>query len=303
MTQQAAQDVDRVAADDGGAWSLLGYMYQLLGTAGYASQLLLRGPTADNRAMAATIVVELEAAGQDAQVQTDGRTELIQFKYSSSGDDISPADLAEILTTFETSERNLSHNHDDVQWVLATNREIGNSAANLLAGRADGIHPNTSPQHRITITRLRSRLTIRSFAFLDFQRQLSNHAKLFGVLDDSELPRRVMGFMIETVALPRGSRTVRQADLDALLAGYPLPKKIRCVDCKLVRQADLKEIARLQQGPLLEESITREQITSLLTRPDVALAAVTGPGGQAKLCRFYGRSTTCMIRSSVLQEL
>src|SRR5687767_13453253 len=122
--------------NDGGAWSLAGYIYQLLGSA--AERVRLDdGPAA--AAGDASLRFFLEQHGQDAAVDDERSARLVQFKYSQGARPIQPAELAQILLGLEKSSK-LVRGKANVRWQLVTNRPFSPTAERYfgVAGQASG---------------------------------------------------------------------------------------------------------------------------------------------------------------------
>jgi hypothetical protein len=96
--------------NDGGVVAITGFLYQLLGTAGGLATTLKKDPVA---------VVRLEPAGEDALFLLNGGATLVQFKNSATQDELTPGDLADILTKLE-----LHSDSTAVNWRLVTNRTL-----------------------------------------------------------------------------------------------------------------------------------------------------------------------------------
>jgi hypothetical protein len=209
--------------NDGGAWSLAGYIYQLLGSA--AERISLDdAPSAP--AGEASVRFFLEQHGQDAAVDDGRSTRLVQFKYSQSARPIQPKELAEILLALEKSSRQ-ARGYAGVGWQLVTNRPPSPTAERHLdvARRA-----NASRKHRVTrsvkespvqvIARLGRRLDVTRRALDEFQSSLQAAAAAFGVEDDG-VAGRVLD-LLQTVATKAvGRREVSLRALNQALAGYP----------------------------------------------------------------------------------
>lgn len=141
-------------SNDGGAWSLLGYLYQLLGSAivSLDSKETTPGET--------DAIIEVEEHGQDTTVTLAREIRLIQFKHSEGEYDIAPKELAAILETLEASEKAIDRRGKKVTWLLQTNRGLSPVAERAFYAKPLGNVGTTKPATIKTIQRLGNRLTI-----------------------------------------------------------------------------------------------------------------------------------------------
>ena len=126
--------------NDAGHDALAGFLFQILGSASLAAELLGQ-PSDDDAGINATFaVVKLESHGQDAEVvSTEGgaqRTrQLVQFKYSGTPTKypIEPHGLIEILEGFRESESRANQIKTlPTTFHLATNRQLTDSAQKIV---------------------------------------------------------------------------------------------------------------------------------------------------------------------------
>ena len=275
-------------SNDGGAWSLAGYIYQLLGSA--AERISLDdAPSAP--AGEASVRFFLEQHGQDAAVDDGRSNRLVQFKYSQSARPIQPKELAEILLALEKSSKQ-ARGYAGVAWQLVTNRPPSPTAERHLdvARRA-----NVSRKRRLTrsvkespghvIARLGSRLDVTRRDLDEFQSSLQAAAAAFGVEDDGVVGRVLD--LLQTVATKAvGRREVSLRALNQALAGYPNPKSIRLRDCQCDMRAALESAVQAQEGFILRDAVERRGLQPLLAQR-AALAIVYGPGGCGKTLSLF----------------
>lgn len=261
-------------SNDGGSWALLGFLYQLLGSAAVSLQ---------RRSVRSGDInadfVQIERHGQDLVGHSRTQTNLVQFKYSETGRDIGPAELARILKAFERSAQQV---HGKTIWILKTNRPLNQKAIDFLRGKT----PKKGRDRKValTIRKWNRRFRFTQSDLSDFRNDLIRRARDFGVDDLPRVPQRVVGFLNEIASKPEGQRQIEEAALDAALAGYDRPLSINAADfdCRRRLQDGLAEIAKHSRGPELSEAIPRSSVGKLLQEPTIALAVVWGPGGSGK---------------------
>ena len=122
---KSAGDSPSSPLDDGGARSLAGYVYQMVGSAS-ERVTLVDAPTETEVETSARFFVEQH--GQDALSTDVTGVRLIQFKYSQDARPIKPSELAEILLTLEKSGKEVRRKWA-VHWRLITNRPLSATAA------------------------------------------------------------------------------------------------------------------------------------------------------------------------------
>jgi len=273
---------------DGGAWSLAGYIYQLLGSA--ANRISL-----DDDAFApdgeASVRFFLEQYGQDATVDDGSSTRLVQFKYSQRARPIQPAELAEILLALERSSRQVV-GKKAVRWQLVTNRQPSPTANRSLrlGGRAVSSRtrrPSRSKKepNADVIARLGGRLDWQHSDLDEFRSSLKKAANAFGV-DDLGVAGRVLELLQSVAGKAVDHREVSLVALKRALAGYPNPKSIRLRDCQDDMRLALESSVQDQGGIALGDAVDRRGIQSLLSER-AALAIVYGPGGTGKTLALF----------------
>lgn len=275
-------------SNDGGAWSLGGYIYQLLGSADERVRAV-EAPSAI--AGESSVRVLLEQHGQDAAVDDGRTTRLVQFKYSQSARPIQPAELAEILAALEKSSKQVARSAA-VRWQLVTNR-LPSPAAERSLRRAEGT--TASRRRRASrsgkestgqvIDRLGHRLDVLRRDLDEFQSSLHSAAAAFGV-DDDGVAGRVLE-LLQTIAVKApGRREVTVEALRRVLAGYPNPKSIRLRDCRGDLRSALESAAQVRGGLVPRDIVERRGLNALLAQP-AALAIVYGPGGCGKTLSLF----------------
>lgn len=206
--------------NDGRAWSLAGYIYQLLGSA--AERVRLDEPSSAPGGEA-SVRVFLEQHGQDAAVDDGSNTRLVQFKYSQSARPIQPAELAEILLALEKSSKQVAPSAR-IRWQLVTNRPFSPTAERYfgVAGRASG-----SRKRRVSrsaeafpaqvIVGLGRRLDVLRRDLDELQSSLLEAANAFGV-DDEGVAGRVLDLLQSVAAKAVDRREVSLRALNRALA-------------------------------------------------------------------------------------
>lgn len=275
-------------SNDGGAWSLAGYIYQLLGSA--AERVTLDEPLSAPGEEASARVF-LEQHGQDAAVDDGSTLRLVQLKYSQSARPIQPAELAEILLALERSSKQAAASAK-VRWQLVTNRPLSPTAERSYraAGRTIGSRKRRASRSKKesaaqVIARLRGRLDVFRRDLDQFQSSLQAAANTFGV-DDDGVAERVLGLLQAIAVKAPDRREVSLAALNRALAGYPNPRSIRLKDCKGDMRSALESAVRAQEGFLLRHAVERRGIQPLLAQ-HAALAIVYGPGGCGKTLSLF----------------
>jgi hypothetical protein len=267
-----------VVSNDGGAWSLLGYMYQLVGSAALRVSLE-RGEINAGEASARIVVEEV---GQDAIVIAGQNVRLVQFKHSASERPISPSELADVLRTLNESQEALPGAPQYVKWVLQTNRPLSTMSEQILAGRLHRGKHRVSREALKTIETLGPRLTKERHTFKDFEGKLLASARRFGVDDSTRVADSVTALLERVVQKPPGQRIVRLDDVEAALSGFPEPLSIRGTECAARLGQSLAELAAELGHVDLNLVVPRTEIVELLAREEGALAVVIGPGGCGK---------------------
>jgi len=256
----------------------LGYLYQLLGSASIRVSLE-EGEIATGDTNA--VIVEIEEHGQDAIIHDNNTLRLIQFKHSQSARDISPDELAHLLTTFEQSEVNASA-ETAVEWILQTNRSLSATSEALLNGTPPGKKTRTKASALEKIRRLGARLRIEQHTLHDFEDRLRDRAMRFGIDDITKVTDGVIGLLHRTVVKPKGQRQLKTQVLDDALAGCKEALSIRASECTQRLRQQLVAIANEQGGIELTDALSRPSVEQLLQQDFTALAVVTGPGGSGK---------------------
>lgn len=261
-------------SNDGGALALLGFLYQLLGSAAVSLQRRSVGSADINADF-----VQIEQHGQDLVGSSRTLTNLVQFKHSNAEREIEPAELAKILKTFEGSAKQV---HGKTLWILQTNRPLSQNAIDFLRGKI----PKRGHHRRVALTihQWNRKFRFRHSDPSKFRNELIRRARDFGVIDLDRVPQRVVGFLHDVASKPEGQRQIEEAALDSALAGYDGPQSINAadIDCRRRLQDELATIATQSRGPDLSEAIPRSSVEMLLREPSIALAVVWGPGGSGK---------------------
>jgi hypothetical protein len=269
---------------DGGAWSLAGYTYQLLGSA--AARVSLENLSCASTC-SATVRFVLEEYGQDAVATVDNKTRLIQFKYSPSSRPLAPRELADVLRTLQTSNRSAPKSAA-VDWYLVTNRRLSSEATRLLSiakrgqrkSRRSVIRKNP---HARVILRLGSRLAVELYDADQLEAMLLKEAAKMGVDDVPGIVDRAVSLMHRTAVRSAGRRNVSLAMLRDALAGYIGARSISLADCKESLRTELTDIAAAYRGGVgLHHAIARRDLQAIVAETNTALAVVHGPGGCGK---------------------
>jgi hypothetical protein len=272
---------------DGGSAALLGYLYQLLGSASVSVSLVEKKSDSTSPD---EFIFEVETFGQDAVLTTGQAVQLIQFKYSKGARPISPGELADVLAAFERSERQLRDQRvgesgpGRVDWILKGNRPLSPASEAILGGSMPPDHYRIDSSHIETIRRLNgSHLEIeRQIDFAEYEDILRNRARRLGVDGSASAINSALGYLLRKSVEPRGLRRIDRQLLDDELAGYPGARLLSAVDCAPLLREQLVKLAPPQDGVTINEAIRRAKVDRLLYSDDAAIAVVSGPGGSGK---------------------
>jgi len=304
---------------EGGHNALAGFLYQLLGSASLAAEVLGDPPDLDDEEWAVTFT--LETHGQDAETtkKTAGGTrtrQLIQFKYSGNPEKypIGNDDLIEILEAFRQSIRQANRAGEmSASYLLVTNRGFTPAAAKLIeAGKTDKPCEKLDAVEEKVDGKVRNKGRTRSKnaeyrAILkawdhraidetDCRESIARRARAFGLLDD-ELPnavdRLVSAFFQKGAST--SNRRVTAAELDEKLTDFRNPRRLTDRD---IRSMILQEIAAKReqlQAPramLLRPYLVENPV--LLSRALVVVCGAGGTGKTVTACQILEqRITTC----------
>jgi hypothetical protein len=275
--KKAVTNPRHYAPNDGGAWALAGYAYQLLGSA------VLRvasdyGTVAD----AGDLTLHIETYGQDAAAVQPNQVELIQFKFSENADTISPSEFADILRALQLSETQVGGGGPTVTWKLITNRDLG-KRTKALRNKLRGVKLATTTTADAALIRksgLRCAHEMRKPA--DLHANLERRAKSFGVTDVSSAKMHVNGYLLGLIEEPEGGRIVDRKNLEEHLAGFPNPRSMRPDEFNSFAKNDLARIIQELEGGPIDDMVPRRAVQELFEIPGLAIAVVTGHGGCGK---------------------
>ncbi len=272
---------------DAGSAALLGYLYQLLGSASVSVSLV---ENKNDHTSSDEFVFEVETFGQDGVVTTGQAVQLIQFKYSKDARPISPGELADVLTAFERSERQLRNHRvgetrpERVDWILKRNRPLSPACEAIMRGSMPPDQYRIDPSHITTIRRLNGgHFEIeREIGFAEYEDILRDRARRLGVDGSTSAINSAIGYLLRKAVEPRGSRRINRQALDDELAGYAGARLLSAVDCAPLLREQLVRLAPPQDGVTISDAIRRAKVDRLLYSGDAAIAVVSGPGGSGK---------------------
>ncbi len=269
----------RGSNDDGGASSLLGYLYQLVGTASVSVSVNNSTPASTSPE---DFVFEAETFGQDAVLSAGHTVQLIQFKYSASAKPIGPGELADVLMTFERSQQSVKSPRTVVAWILKTNRPLSLASNAIMAG-------TRPPGRRVAASHVRTirRLVGQHFDFSrstfdDYHNVLLDRATRLGVDYTSAATNSVVGLLMRIATNTPELRRIDRQAMDDALAGYSGAQLLSAVDSAARLREELIRLAREQRGIEIGDAISRPDVDKLLHSNESALALVTGHGGSGK---------------------
>lgn len=280
-TRPKDSDPARGAPSDAGAWSFLGYLYQLIGTAASPVSLLSDEPKHLGELDA---LIEIESHGQDAVVIGDETAQLIQFKHSEKKREISPSELSSILDAMSDAEASLRARRtvQTVEWVLKTNRPLSAIARKVINGELETGAGRTATVYFRNLRAQGLRLTVENLDWTEMESVLDKQSHAFGISERPKVIDRVVALLARVIQKPVGLRLIRSDDLALALAGYEGAKSVMISDCVLSRTIELEQIASALNAPVLDDIIPRASLRDLLPKPDEAIVLVTGPGGVGK---------------------
>ncbi len=276
---------------ESGHYALAGFLYQLIGS-GVEAFAIAEGPEDNNTP---DRLLLLECFGQDAvAIPCDGsrkRPKLIQYKYSSTGHQITPSELRTILESLLKSVRCQEFAIDHVEYSLVTNRRYSPGADKWVTAmaeadeelerliRASSNEPVDDVAELASIFRLLKYDTRTLAAFKD---AIFGAARQFGILDD-EIDARVhqlVGFLLER-ASRSGSRIVHPKELHKAFTGYDSPYRLLSPESVQVRLDDVEQYKRDETGrkPTIPRTASDDIFRSVLEYP---LTVVVGDGGAGK---------------------
>lgn len=295
-----------VRANDYGHDALAGFLFQTLGSASLAAELLGQPSDTDDGISATFAIVKLESQGQDAElVSTDDGEQrarkFVQFKYS--GDpakyQIEPHELIAILESFRESVTRAN----DVEvlastFSLVSNRQLTASAQSLVEAckndqacdqldaveeRTNGATKNkgrtkaNNAKYRLIL----KRLSIEPVDEAGYLRTIAERARAFGMLDTelhAGVNRLVVAFFQRAASI---NRRITATELDEQLMDFAAPRRLTD---HAIRQVLLNDIAGMKgrlQFPK-RELLPRRELVQHPLFSSRALVIVCGDGGTGK---------------------
>ena len=242
---------------DGGIWALGGYLYQTIGLLGISAFIsnLNEGSPSDPGAnldlliklidVHGAITIHSEAFNQDALLHACGldlndKAVLIQFKYSVQvpPPTIGPADVKEIIDTFEESVRRANASGENVTaCVLITNRRFAQGVGS--GGQLWENEKNNS-------TRAYQLREIVELSAGSFRRELEHFAMARGATEpeiNAGIQRLIGQVLTQTVERTISSNTLEET-LNEAFTGYRYARPISAAALSDTCQDSLREFAR-----------------------------------------------------------
>ena len=295
-------------ANDGGQCALAGFLFQLLGSAAHAAEVLETRPCQDGDVDATFAILKLESHGQDAEIIStkEGGQEtriLVQFKYSGNPlrYPIEPKELIEILEGFRSSEALANKSAKlPTEFLLMTNRQLTENAESVITKGRSGQecdpldvveemvngekkHKGRTTTHNTEYRSILKRLQPESVDWDSCRRDLAVRAHAFGILEE-ELPiaiNRLIGTFFQR-ASSAGNRTITASELEQELVGFRDPRRLKddavrnmIVDAISHRKSCLE----WPKNKILPRGDALFQKSLLLSR---ALVIICGKGGTGK---------------------
>lgn len=257
---------------DGGVVALVGFLYQLLGSA--ARLVAARDDP--------LTILHLEQSGEDALLSMTASTQLVQFKYSGTANSLGPADLSAILSNLEANDGQACHD-----WLLVTNRPLSPGCKLFQSGTPPNpaLLSQIGLENRVILKRLMPRLRIKHVTFGDLRREISAYGRLFG-LDDHEIEsgsHRLLGEMLVSIQEHGPGAEIRPSLLDSRLVGLTNPRSLQSATLATSLALDLDTVARDElRGPSLDDVLPRDIVTDAIAAADQPVVIVTGLGGCGK---------------------
>ncbi|MEW4565789.1 hypothetical protein AB1K70_24930 [Bremerella sp. JC770] len=280
---------------ENGRYSLAGFLYQILGSAGEVIKLCEISQSQDE----ITGLVAVEQFGQDsAQFKKGILCCLTQYKYSTVGDSIPPSELREILEKFNASTKLAGESIKDVSYVLSTNRAWSHDSEALWKKRNDTTKPVKEKKSEIkarlkrssktpvndldALTAIYLKLETENAELDELRESLEAEASSFGVLQE-EIASKIFDVigLILSKSVEDAMSVIGRNEIDTALAGYPNPMKLMSEGSREVRKKEVRRfLMRVNSGtPTRQRSVLSKIRDEIIKRPVVIL---TGDGGCGK---------------------
>ena len=283
----------------GGYRSLAGYVFQLLGSASEAVELV----RINQNASGLDGLLTLEQFGQDSFVSlvpdTD-KSRFTQYKHSLTENEITPGELREILERFAVSLELARKEIKTCDFVLATNRAPSPWTRNLNSTREklteapekkelDALEEQlwrncTTPRPRFADTMLEIYRRL-NWQQIDEDQMIQNvtlQAYNLGVpeRDVDEKIRATLGLFLNIASLQK-YRTISRTTLYDTLAGHPHARELRSHDSRLEQK---QLITNALMGIHRRNTVARREIVNEIVSASLAypLVLVVGDGGRGK---------------------
>jgi hypothetical protein len=268
---------------DGGRVALSGFLYQLLGTAGFLARDVHVRPAADDAALDASLCIandgarfEQEAHDQDALISLVNGAPfdyvLLQFKFSGTQPlpTIGAAELGDIVAAFKRSYESMTQagvSGDRILFVLATNRTLGPSADKLRrTAQARGKEPL-------------ARLIVKPYVPREAIDRIKELGRRLGLTRDEVESgiRRVVGEMV--TGLADGMRLTRKWMMQSLV----ITETPRIIDLEELADVMRDDHARFRRHREVPSATVRRAVhASLDGSLGAAIVLLRGGGGLGK---------------------
>jgi hypothetical protein len=301
----------------GGVNAVAGFLFQMIGSAAFAVEVLDRKPIAAGGDC--EIYFSLEPYDQDAgckKVDSNGKIQmhLVQFKYSGKPREtgLATGDLVEIAEAFRVSKVRVQSDHQDLamKYGLWTNRPLTTDGAKTYADAKndvsnpkldDEVSPTPKPgkanKAKVKNQRTKAKnkeyreilkiLEIREINEKNALESLQKYARRYGVTD-TEFPQAVNDIVIYFFKLAGtgASTVVSRQVFNEKLVGFKQPQALSLSELTLSMRDDIATFRANAKLPF--EIYPRAIVRSIEeAAEDNALIVICGEGGCGKSAAVY----------------
>lgn len=289
--------------NESGRYSLAGFVYQLVGTATEAFELLVEGK--DLETLDQLLVIE--RFGQDsATLPKSGSSKklrLTQYKFSSIDAIIEQSELRKILERLLVSVENEGKQTSEFDFELVTNRRLSDDAKKWETAKKSGrkelskciqSSSNSRLENLDALCDLYPRLVYKRRTRKQLVESLTEAAENLGVLAGEETEagiEQILGHICQVVEAP-GGRSVHPPAIRSKLAGHPNACELFSDESIKMRQKALDAFQSEEADlPIIQRTQLEEIVEALQRYPIVLLH---GDGGNGKSVAMYSAVADCL---------